>query len=348
LPSTTSRHAAVAEVLELFHEIKQDGDSCVTAEEWERAFHTLDSDGDKVITRKEWCIRRGSTHVFDACSKKVDAHITHDEWMRAFKQLDIDDSGAVSPQEWMAQRPVRLGLTPIGMGLHHWGVGVGDTFYELLAWGRAATEMVAVGASGIVACGAFADKPGLKEQWVEKARLETQAGRRPSTAWLKEVDEPRARLVEHWHEFEACGGTSRTDEEVEAWIRNWVKEHPAYRASDAFGNECNDHTFALDLIAWLTGKPFKKATDNQKGRALVYSGLALLAGAGVAYLSSRMDSPRRTSQATAAVAVAAVASAAPVVTITPPMTAMDSSGAQAMVAVRSAPSRLGCQRHSRS
>jgi len=298
--SAESRHAAVTEVSTLFDRIDSDGDGEVTKQEWAQAFRMLDSNGNRVVSRKEWCIQRGSTHVFDACRKKVDAHMTSEEWMQAFKAM-ADGSGSITPQKWLARRPVRLGLSPIGMGLQHWGVGVGDSFYELLAWGRGATEMVAVGPKGLVECGAFARQQGLRKQWIEKARLETKAGRRPAQAWSEDLDEPMARSREDWADFEMVGGTSRTDDEITAWIRQWIKEHPTYKAMDAFGSECNDQTFAADLIAWLMGSRYTKATDNQKGRTLVYGGLVLLAGAGAAYLSSRSRAAGSCDQAVAAV-----------------------------------------------
>jgi len=323
-PSAAVQQDTVKEAVALFQEFDSNADKVVSAGEWEQAFAALDKNCDAVVSRKEWCLRHGSTYVFDACRKKVDAQITQKEWMQAFTDMDTNANGVIDSEEWLARRPVHLGFTSIGMGLYHWGVGVGDDFYELLAWGRTATEMVAAGPTGIVACGEFVEEPGRREQWVEKARHETKAGKRPAETWSEGKQEPCSRPMELWGDLESCGGTSKSDAEIEAWIRKWVEEHPIYCAVDAFGGECNDHTFANDLITWLTGIPHQRTTDNQRGRSLLYGGVALLAGVGAMYLWSAQDTSTTScgvqvaAAAVAAVAVAAVAEPAAVAAVAEP------------------------------
>jgi len=251
---------------------------------WARAFGTVAKAGSSIVTRKDWCIKCGGTHLFDACTRKQLGQLTREEWMQAFKALDADRTGRILAQDLLARRQVHLAIAPRGMGLQHWGVGVGDQFYELLSWSSTGTEMVAVGPSGTLARGDFIKLPGSWEAWLAAARAEREADRHPASAWLEATQEPRARPRAAWSDLEAAGQTSRSAEAIEAWIQAWVAAHPAYRAMDTFGDECNDHTFTLELIEWLTGTPYHKATDNQKCRAIVYGGLGLLAGAGLAYL----------------------------------------------------------------
>jgi len=80
----------------------------------------------------------------------------------------------------------------------------------------------------------------------------------------------------------------KTDEEIEAWIKEWARVHPEYCHLDLVGRECNDQTFACEFISWLTNSNYSRMSDNTKGRAVVYGGLALLATAGGIYLASKM------------------------------------------------------------
>merc|ERR1712150_253792 len=112
------------------------------------------------------------------------------------------------------------------------------------------------------------------------------AGKQHASMWLAEKSEPRARPEEVWQDIELCGWTMKTDEEIAAWIREWVEKNPQYKSMDPIGRECNDQTFALAFISWLTGTNYSRWTDNTKGRAVIYGGLALLASAGALYLAN--------------------------------------------------------------
>merc|ERR1712060_883344 len=97
----------------------------------------------------------------------------------------------------------------------------------------------------------------------------------------------RSRQKQFWQDLEVVGWTMKTDEEIESFIKEWVDTHPVYAAMSAIGGECNDQTVAIDFIGWLTGTTFSRMTDNTKGRAVLYGGLALLATAGGVYLATR-------------------------------------------------------------
>jgi len=291
--STEEQNEAVGKhAIELFRELDIDADNAISAEEWEKAFQSLDADGNGVISRKEWFINQKNTEMYDAIHKKSSAHITREEWQVAFGMLDVNKDGSISVAEWMSRRKVRLGFVPLGLAVSNWGVSVGDDsdFYEVIAAGWTAKEMVVAGPKGLIALGDFAKEEGAKERWLGRIKATIDEGKRPEGQWVAEKGEPRARPGEVWQDLEQVGWTMRADEEIEAWIHEWVAEHPDFRAMDALGRECNDQTFAIAFIGWLTGTDYSRVTDNTKGRAVVYGGLALLATAGVGlFLANRMS-----------------------------------------------------------
>lgn len=173
--------------------------------------------------------------------------------------------------------------------MYAWGVGVDGDFYQVLSPGWMGTEMVVAGPQGTSAFGNFIAMQGAKEKWLQDFKADIEAGRKPRCMWDAETETPRARPEEEWQDLEPCGWTAKTDEEIAAWIEKWVKQHPVYRAVDPFGSECNGQTFANAFISWLTSSTFERTTDSKKGRAIVYGGLALLAGAGIAYLFSQRN-----------------------------------------------------------
>jgi len=278
--------AASAEALSVFQTLGVDADKGLNLAEWGAAFDVLDADGDGSISRKDWYIKQGTAVMFDAVPKKHPGSITKQDWDKAFESLDTDGDGKVSVEEWLKRRKVQLSFFPLGMGVHSWGVGVGEDFYEVTSLSRGATEMAVVGPRGVVALGEFVREEGGHERWVQAMQDAVRDGRRHESTLAG--GEPRSRPQEVWESFEHAGWTARTDEQIEEWIGQWVEEHPSYRAIDAIGRECNEQTFALAFISWLTGQEYRRITDNTKGRALVYGGLALLAGVGVAVAANSM------------------------------------------------------------
>lgn len=288
LNTQEQNEAAAEEAMKLFKAFDKDADEGVSAEEWDEAFALLDTDGDGTISRKEWFLKQGTTEMYDAIFKKSSGNVTREEWQAAFEMLDANRDGMISTAEWLMRRRVRLSLSPLAMTANHWGVGIGNNFYEVLDAGWSGTEMVVAGPEGISALGEFAQEASAKERWLEAFRADVQEGKRPASQWLEEKEQPRARPEEEWNELETCGWTMKSDEEIEAWIKDWVERNPVYRRIDPFGREVNDQTFAIALIEWLTNSKVTKMTDNTKGRAVVYGGLAVLAvAAGGLYLANR-------------------------------------------------------------
>lgn len=280
---------AAMEAIEVFKLLDVNTDEKISAEEWEEAFQNLDSDGNGLISRKEWFLKLGTTEMYDAIHKKSTAQITHDEWQAAFDMLDTNQDGEVSVEEWMSRRKVTLGFIPLGMTLHNWGVNIGDgdQFYEVLTHSATSNEMVVAGNQGIVGFGSFTQEDKAIESWLQSFRADIDAEKKPAEVWIPERGEPRSRQKQFWQDLETVGWTMKTDEEIEAYIKEWVEAHPTYTAMSAIGGECNDQTFATDFIGWLTDTKFSRMTDNTKGRAILYGGLALLATAGGVYLATR-------------------------------------------------------------
>merc|ERR1719296_162378 len=149
--------------------------------------------------------------------------------------------------------------------------------------------MAVVGPEGVAALGAFATSALAKKSWLDYVLGDVAARRRDTSTWLGEAGEPRSKTESLWDSFEHIGWTMRRDEHIKEWIVAWVQEHPTYKAIDPMGNECNEQTFAIDFISWLIDGPYRRITDNTKGRVLAYGGLALIAGIGIAmaYRASR-------------------------------------------------------------
>lgn len=287
LNTDEDNEGAGVEAMDIFKALDVNADEAVSAEEWEKAFQSLDADDNGLISRKEWYLKAGTTDMYDAIHKKSSAQITREEWQEAFELLDTNKDGKISVQEWLSRRRVRLGFIPIGMTLNNWGVAVGDRFYEVLSSSVMNTEMVVAGPEGILALGDFAKAEGAKETWLETYKADIEEGKKPKSMWLEAKGEPRARQGEEWQDFEMCGWTMKSDEEIDAWVQEWAAQHPEYKGMDPFGRECNDQTFAIDMIGWLTDTNFSRMSDNTKGRAVVYGGLALLATAGGLYIANK-------------------------------------------------------------
>lgn len=291
--STTAEQneAASAEALAIFRQLGIDIENGITQAEWDKAFEVLDTDGDGSISRKEWFIKRGTTLMYDAFPKKQLASISNAEWSQAFISLDVDQDGKVSAEEWLRRRKVRLAFYPLGMVGYSWGVGVGEDFFEVFSLGRTNTEMAVVGPQGVIALGEFAAEEEARKRWLQAAQDTVGSGSRNATTWLQEAGEPRSRLESHWESFEQAGWTMRNNEQIAVWIKQWVEENPSYRAIDPLGRECNEQTFSLAFISWLVGNEYKRITDNTKGRLLVYGGLTILAGVGIAVAAKALSKP---------------------------------------------------------
>lgn len=247
-----------------------------------------------------------TTAMYDAIPKRHAAHITFAEWTRAFEVLDTSKDGRITAEMWQQRRKVHVGYIPFGLTFSYWGVGVGEDYFEALPLTESATdkmksmvsgdghdEMAVVGPQGIVALGEFTKTEGGRERWLESLRAEVRAGTRPESMWLEEKGEPRSHPQECFAKPEHIGWTVKTHNDVQEWIKQWVVKNPSYKAMDAFGKECNSQTFAIDFISWLTDKPYRRTTDGQKARTVVYGGLALLAGIGAAYLAGKTLSEKR-------------------------------------------------------
>lgn len=291
--------AAGAELLVFLEEQGVDPADGVDKAQWEKVFGTLDAKGSGSLSRKDWFTVLGSTLVYDAVPKRHSANLTRAEWSQAFEALDMTQSGRISLQSWLARRQVQVGFFPLSAGLglpvFNWGVAVDGDVYEVAPpLGLSSTEMAVVGPEGIVALGAFTHKQGGADRWLKARRSAAQAGGTLEDTWLEEQGEPRSRPQIAWQNFEHAGWTVRTDEEIAAWISQWVVEHPSYRAIDAIGRECNDQTFALAFISWLISDKYCRMTDNTKGQVMVYGTLALLAGLGVAYAVKGRGQPATT------------------------------------------------------
>lgn len=288
LATDEQNEAAGAEAMEIFRMLDLNADQAISTDEWDQAFQHLDADSNGSISRKEWYLKQGTTEMYDAIFKKSSGNITREEWQGAFEMLDTNKDGLISISEWNSRRKVRIGYIPLGLTMHNWGVAVGDDFYEVLSTSWMQTEMAAAGPNGIVALGNFSKEEGARDRWLEAFKADTEPGKKFESCWLAERGEPRARPLEAWQDLEQCGWTMKSDADIEAWMQQWVEDHPEFKAIDPIGRECNDQTFALACIAWLTGTNFSRMTDNTKGRVVVYGGLAILAAAGGLYLANRM------------------------------------------------------------
>lgn len=283
--------AASAEALVIFQEAGVEAAQGISLAEWEKVFETLDTNQNGSVTRKDWYIKYDSTMMYDAIPKKHAANIAKAEWSRAFGLLDVDGDGSISLDQWSRRRQVQLSFFPLGMGVYSWGVGVGEDFYEVLSLSRDATEMAVVGPQGIMALGEFADEEGARDQWLGTVQKMLADGGWPGSAWLQEAKEPRSRPEGEWESFEHAGWTMMTDEQIKEWAKEWVQANPRYKAIDAFGRECNEQTFAKAFISRLTDSDYNRMTDNTKGRILVYGGLTLLAGIGIAAATHALRKP---------------------------------------------------------
>jgi len=290
--SEEQNQAASAEALAIFQILGLDVDKGLALADWEAAFDALDADQNGSVSRKEWYLKQGTTSMYDAVQKKHPGSIARAEWVKAFEILDVDQDGKITVDEWLRRRLVQLSFYPLGMGAYSWGVAVGEDCYEIASLNRSATEMAVVGPQGIVALGEWAKEEGGKEAWLNAMHEAVEDGTKHSTIWFDEKSEPRARPADVWESFEHAGWSMRNDEQIQAWVEQWVEQNPTYKAIDPLGRECNEQTFALAFISWLIGSEYSRMTDNTKGRAIVYGGLALLAiGAGAAAISYANKKP---------------------------------------------------------
>lgn len=114
----------------------------------------------------------------------------------------------------------------------HWGIGVGDDFYEVTGQDFTTSHMVVVGPDGVVASAPTAPlseferkQARAREEYDEVFKLQTDKGEPYTTQWPKD--------------------------EIKKWIEDWVKEHPKYGVLALQGANCQN--FSEDFCCFLTG-----------------------------------------------------------------------------------------------
>lgn len=253
----------------------------IVSEDWQKVFRCLDANDDKVISRKEWCLQLGTTEVFDAIHKRNNASITQVEWHQAFLDLDVQNVGKISFASWQGRRRVDLTMQSLGYGRNHWGVRVSDLIFEVPfpQADMVGSEIAILGPEGIVSlAGDLRTDEAARTKWMEEMLKASQDGARPQSSWVESRTEPRSLPMDAWTDFQQAGWTSKTDDEIQTWLKAWAVEHPTYLSFHALGKEINNQTFTLDFIGFLTGAPFSKWTDGTKGRALAVGGALVLGG----------------------------------------------------------------------
>jgi len=131
-------------------------------------------------------------------------------------------------------RPIKLVLRHVPLSMDtawHWGLGIGDSIYEV------GGSMAVIGPNGVV----HSTGPILTTAWWG-TRLEQ------FDAYL-----PLTNVCEH------------TDAEIEDFVKSWVRRNPVYHVTT-----CNCQTFTEDLYVHITGErlPFSQwadFTDLQNG-----------------------------------------------------------------------------------
>lgn len=262
----------------------------ITLLDWKKVFSFLDANDDKVISRKEWCLQHSTTEFFDAIHKKNNGNVSEAEWHQAFVDLDTDLDNKVSIQDWKMRKPVSLTMQSVGIGRTHWGVQIGETYYEVPVPGEGQTgsEMVVLDSTGVVAFGGdLAAQEPTRVAWMELMLKYTQSKVRPESSWNEEKNQPTSLGAGSWEHVQPAGWTSKTDKEITTWIKEWVEKHPDYIGLHPLGKEANNQTFCQDFISYVTHTPFTKWTDQTKGRVIVGVTAAVVVGGIAAYALTR-------------------------------------------------------------